>query len=90
MEAQLSSVHSFPAQDYAESFASDVPQDSRFLQSSYQKVPPETNIDGKTIAFELHRYEAANVYLIQDTCVELFCKITKADGSAPLKTAQVI
>jgi len=89
MESQLVTANSFPAQDYSESFFASVPTDSRFLSCNYQKFPPVTSIDGKTIKFELGRYTAGNVYLIQDTALEIACKITKADGNKPLKSAQV-
>lgn len=88
-EAILNSVNTFNAQDYSQSFFSSVPSDGRFLCSSYQRFPPESNIDGKTIVFNLSRFQAANIYLIQDCVVEIVCKITKADGTLPLKTALV-
>ena len=44
---------------------------------------PSSSIDGKTIEFNLDRYDAANVYLIQDTNVEVTINITKSDGSLP-------
>lgn len=89
MESQLVGADAFATQDYSESFFAEVPTDSRFLSCNYQKFPPVTGIDGKTIKFELGRYTAANVYLIQDAALEIVCKITKADGSKPLKTANV-
>jgi len=88
-EAVLSSVNSFSAQDYSESFFASVPSDERFLSSSYQKVTPESNIDGRTITFVLSRYQASNIYLIQDCALEMQCVILKADNTLPLKTAQV-
>jgi len=44
---------------------------------------PTSSIDGKTIEFNLDRYDAANVYLIQETYCEVTVKIVKADGSLP-------
>jgi len=64
-EAVLSGVNTFSAQDYTESFFASVPSDERFISSSYQKFPPESSIDGKTIVFVLSRYQASNIYLIQ-------------------------
>ena len=89
MESQLTEAGTFPAQVYAESFFSKVPTDARFLQSTYQKFSPKSNIDGKTIEFTLDRYDAANVYLIQDTNIEVTVLIQKKDGSIPDKTKSV-
>jgi hypothetical protein len=55
----------------------------RFLQCTYQKFSPTSNINGKTIEFKLDRYDAANVYLIQDTNIEVTVLITKKDGTVP-------
>jgi hypothetical protein len=85
MEAQLSEAGTFPAQIYAESFFARLPTDARFLQCTYQKFMPSSSIDGKTIEFNLDRYDAANVYLIQDTNVEVTVSILKSDGSLPAK-----
>lgn len=88
-EGVLSSVNSYSAQDYSESFFASVPSDSRFLSSSYQKIPPESSIDGKTIVFSLSRYQASNIYLIQDCALEINCVIVKSDGKTlPDKSAQ--
>lgn len=65
MEAQLTQALSFPAQEYAQSFFKEIPTDSRFLQSTYQKFPPSSSLEAKTIEFTLSRFEAANLYLIQ-------------------------
>ena len=86
MESQLSEAGTFPAQIYAESFFAKLPTDARFLQCTYQKFMPSSSIDGRTIEFNLDRYDAANVYLIQDTNVEVTVSITKSDGSAPDKS----
>ena len=83
MESQLTEAGTFPAQIYAESFFSKLPTDARFLQCTYQKFMPSSSIDGKTIEFNLDRYDAANVYLIQDTNVEVTVSITKNDGTLP-------
>ena len=89
MEAQLAEAGTFPAQVYAESFFAKYPTDARFLQCTYQKFVPSSSIEGKTIEFNLDRYDAANVYLIQDTNVEISVCITKNDGSLPIKGIQV-
>ena len=89
MEAQLTEAGTFPAQAYAESFFAKFPTDARFLQCTYQKFVPSSSIEGKTIEFNLDRYDAANVYLIQDTNVEVTVSITKSDGSLPNKAVQV-
>ena len=83
MESQLTEAATFPAQIYAESFFAKLPTDSRFLQCTFQKFMPSSSIDGKTIEFNLDRYDAANVYLIQDTNIEVTVSITKNDGSLP-------
>ena len=83
MESQLSEAGTFPAQVYAESFFASLPTDARFLQCTYQKFVPSSSIDSKTIEFCLDRYDAANVYLIQDTNIEVTISITKADGTEP-------
>ena len=89
MEGQLSEAGTFPAQIYAESFFGKLPTDARFLQCTYQKFMPSSSIDGKTIEFNLDRYDAANVYLIQDTNVEITVSVTNNDGTMPVKTKQV-
>lgn len=89
MEGQLIEAHSFPAQRYAESFFQKLPLDSRFLQCTYQKFMPSSSIDGRTIEFCLDRYDVGNVYLIQDTNIEVQVSITKNDGTLPLASAQV-
>jgi hypothetical protein len=89
MESQLAEAGTFPAQIYAQSFFSKVPTDARFLQCTYQKFMPSSNITGKTIDFVLDRYDAANVYLIQDTNVEVTVAIQKANGSLPDKSKTV-
>lgn len=89
MEAQLSSSSSFPAQEYTQSWISTVPADGRFLSTSYQRFPAETSIEGKVIKFVLSRFEAANIYLIQDTVLEICCKITTSDGQLPAKEKNV-
>ena len=89
MESQLSEAGTFPAQVYAESFFAKLPTDARFLQCTYQKFMPSSSIDGKTIEFNLDRYDAANVYLIQDTNIEVTVSITKNDGTLPADGVQV-
>lgn len=89
MEAQLNSANSFVAQDYSQSFFAAVPTDGRFLCTSYQKFPPDSSIDGRTIIFSLSRYEAGNLYLIQDCALEIECSILKSDLTIPDVSAQV-
>lgn len=84
-EAQLSTAHSFATQDYSESFFASVPSDGRFLACPYHKFPPETDINQKTIGFSFARFQGSNVYLIQDTAIELKCKITKKNKTLPDK-----
>jgi hypothetical protein len=81
MEAQLAEAATYPAQAYANSFFAEYPTDSRFLQCTFQKIPPTSSIDGKTIEFNLDRYDAANVYQIQETYVEVSVSILKNNGT---------
>ena len=83
MEAQLTPALSYPAQAYAQSFFEEIPVDSRFISTSYMKFPPSSTIDAKKIEFILSRFEASNLYLIYDTCIEVNCVILKADGKVP-------
>ena len=84
MEAQLNQAGTYAAQNYADSFFRQLPTDSRFLQVSFQKFPPNTSIDVENIQFVLNRFEAANVYQIQNTHLELQIVILKKkDNSVP-------
>ena len=85
MEAQLTPALSYPAQAYAQSFFEEIPVDSRFISTSYMKFPPSGTIDAKKIEFTLARFEASNLYLIYDTCIEVNCVILKEDGKVPDK-----
>ena len=90
MEAQLNQAGTFAAQSYADSFFRQLPTDSRFLQVSYQKFPPTSSLDCENLTFMLNRFEAANVYQIQNTHIEIQIVIQqKKDGALPLKTAIV-
>ena len=77
MEAQLNQAGTFAAQNYAESFFRQVPTDSRFFQTSFQKFPPNSSLDADVIDFCLNRFTAANVYQIQNTCLEIQVVIQK-------------
>jgi hypothetical protein len=83
MEAQLAEASTFPAQAYANSFFAEFPTDARFLQCTFQKISPTSNIEGKTIEFNLDRYDAANVYQIQETYVEVSVGIYKGNNELP-------
>lgn len=83
MEAQLTPALSYPAQAYAQSFFEEIPTDSRFISTSYMKFPPSSTIDAKKIEFVLARFEASNLYLISETCIEVHCVILKEDGKIP-------
>ena len=84
MEAQLTQAGTYAAQNYADSFFRQLPTDSRFLQVSFQKFPPNSSIDAETIQFVLDRFEAANVYQIQNTHLEVQLVILKTkDNSVP-------
>jgi hypothetical protein len=83
MEAQLTEAGTFPAQLYANSFFAKLPTDARFLQCTYHKFSPASNLTGKTIVFNLEKFDASNIYLIQDTNLFVRFKITKANGEVP-------
>lgn len=90
MEAQLNQPKTYGAQDYAQTFFRQTPTDARFLQTSFQKIPPSSSLATRTIEFNLTRFEAANVYQIQDTHIQVTVKITKSDGKTlPDKTKNV-
>ena len=82
MEAQLTQAGTYAAQSYSQSYFRLLPTDERFLQVSYQKFPCNTSLDSKTLQFQLNRFEAANIYLIQNTCLEVQVVILKADGTS--------
>ena len=89
MESQLNQAGTFAAQNYADSFFRELPTDSRFLQVTYQKFPPTSTLDAVNIDFCLNRFTAANVYQIQNTCIEIQIVILKSDNSLPAKTVTV-
>lgn len=89
MEAQINEANTFPSQSYAQSFFRKLPTDNRFLQRSYVPIPMKSSLKGKTITFVAEKFQAANVYMIQDTCLEVRMVITKANGEMPAKTAVV-
>lgn len=51
---------------------------------------PTSSIDGKTIEFNLDRYDAANVYQIQETYCEVTVQILKSDGVSLPDTNKVV
>ena len=89
MEAQLVETSTFPAQQYAESFFASVPTDSRFLQCSFQKIMTASSLDGSTIEFNLDKYDAANLWQIQETYVEATVQIVQQNGSLPATSSTV-
>lgn len=86
MEAQINEANTFPSQSYAQSFFRKLPTDNRFLQRTYVPIPMKSSLKGKTITFVGEKFQAANVYMIQDTCLEVRMVITKENGEMPLKT----
>jgi hypothetical protein len=81
MEAQLNESSTIPSQIYAESFFADFPTDARFLQCVHHKVLPTSSLDSTTIEFNLDRFEAANIWQIQETYVEARIEILTASNS---------
>lgn len=90
MEAQLQPAASFQAQEYSQSFFREVPTDSRFIQCSYKKIAPSTSVEADIIVFDLQKFDAGNIYQIQNACLEVVCKITKADGKSLPDTGKTV
>ena len=89
MESQLLESSTYPAQQYAESFFASVPTDARFLQTSFQKIMPSSSLDGTTIEFNLDKYDAANLWQIQETYVEATIQIVQVNGELPPTSSKV-
>jgi hypothetical protein len=89
MEAQLTEPGTFPAQLYANSFFAKYPTDAQFLQCTYHKFVTSSSLDSQTIEFNLEKFDAANLYLIQDTVCEVNFNILKADGTLPNQASKV-
>ena len=84
MEAQLNQAGTYAAQNYADSFFRQLPTDSRFLQVAFAKFPTSSSIDTGICQFILNRFDAANVYQIQNAHLELQIVILKTkDNSVP-------
>lgn len=49
--------------------------DYRFTQVTYEKISPSRSIDATNIEFVLEKYEGPNVYMIQDTVLEVRMRI---------------
>lgn len=88
-EAQQIEPGIIPSQIFAQSFVSKLPSDERFLQNTYHKIVPTSSIDGTKIEFNLQKFDAANVYLIQDTLIEVTIKIVTDKDILPVKTKEV-
>jgi hypothetical protein len=71
------------SQEYSQSFFARVPTDQRFLQQTFHKILPSSSIDGDEIEFNLEKFEANNLYLIQDCYVEANLVILKEDNLLP-------
>ena len=90
MESQLTQANTFAAQNYAESFFRELPTDSRFLQVSFQKFPPNSSLDSNVIEFSLNRFTAANVYQIQNAHLEVQIVILNASTNKVPDTAKIV
>lgn len=88
-EAQLTEPGVIPSQIFAQSFVSKLPSDERFLQNTLHKVVPSSSIDADIINFNLQKWDAGNIYLIQDTLIEVRVKIVTNTGALPEKTKEV-
>jgi hypothetical protein len=89
MESQLKESGTILSQEYSQSFFARVPTDQRFLQQTFHKILPSSSIDGDEIEFNLEKFEANNLYLIQDCYVEANLVILKEDNSLPDPTKVV-
>jgi hypothetical protein len=89
MESQLIESGTILSQEYSQSFFARVPTDQRFLQQTFHKILPSSSIDGDEIKFNLEKFEANNLYLIQDCYVEANLVILKEDNSLPDSTKVV-
>jgi hypothetical protein len=89
MESQLIESGTILSQEYSQSFFARVPTDQRFLQQTFHKILPSSSIDGDEIEFNLEKFEANNLYLIQDCYVEANLVILKEDNSLPDPTKVV-
>jgi hypothetical protein len=83
MESQLIESGTILSQEYYQSFFARVPTDQRFLQQTFHKILPSSSIDGDEIEFNLEKFEANNLYLIQDCYVEANLVILKEDNLLP-------
>ncbi len=89
MEAQLNEANTFPSQSYAQSFFTKLPTDNRFLQKTFVPIPLKSSLKGKTITFVGEKFQAANIYMIQDAHIEIRMVITKENGEIPEKAKMV-
>jgi hypothetical protein len=83
MESQLIETNTVLSQEYSQSFFANLPTDQRFLQQTFHKILPSSSIDAPEIEFTLEKFEANNLYLIQDCYVECQMVILKQDGNLP-------
>jgi hypothetical protein len=84
MEAQLIQNNTISVQNFAQSFFAKVPTDRRFLQTTLHKIMPSSTLsDSDVIDFYLERFEAGNLYMIQDTYVQFTCAIVQENGQLP-------
>jgi len=65
MEAQLTENRTVLSENFASSFFHGFPTDGRFLNCSYQKFMPSSNLDARTQTFSLSRYDAPNLYMVR-------------------------
>jgi hypothetical protein len=89
MESQLIETNTVFSQEYSQSFFAHLPTDQRFLQQTFHKILPSSSIDGPEIEFTLERFEANNLYLIQDCYVECQLVILKDNNDLP-DTSKVV
>lgn len=83
MESQQIAASTYPAQEFAQSFFQELPTDSRFLQNSFTKFSPTSSVLSDTITFDLLKFDAANLYMLNHACLEVKIEIKKANGESP-------
>ena len=78
-----------PGVDYLKALFSDLPTDTRFTLTRYQKFSPKTSNNAPQIEFEIEAREAPECYLFGDILLEVKCVILDEKGQLPARSALV-